>query len=207
MSNFQTASTDFIDEETLLAANFDVKKLKDDGYSLRALLNCCFSISQLREAGFTSLSLRCAGIGCRAQRDGGYTSEEVFRIGGFTNQQLYDAGYRADELREELNFSCDDLKECGYSANDQKMCGFLVNDLKASGYTSTEIAACSTPGEMMRAGYGKDVLKPMGMWRHDGTWEYYNSYWSCCHSINQNSKFCVASTTDHTLEGRTTVVT
>ena len=48
--------------------------------------------------------------------------------------------------------------------------------------------------EIFRAGYSKDELKPLGLWAHDGTWQQYNQYWSCCFDLDKKSKFCAPIT-------------
>jgi hypothetical protein len=47
--------------------------------------------------------------------------------------------------------------------------------------------------EILRAGYPKEKLKPLGLWPHDGQWHYYNNYWDCCFSLEKNSTCCAAT--------------
>jgi hypothetical protein len=42
----------------------------------------------------------------------------------------------------------------------------------------------------MRAGYKKEELKPLGIWPHDGKFQMYNQYWSCCYNIDRTTIFC-----------------
>ncbi len=46
--------------------------------------------------------------------------------------------------------------------------------------------------EMLRAGYPKADLKPLGVWPHDGEWQNYNQYWNCCFSLEKKSQYCAA---------------
>ncbi len=45
---------------------------------------------------------------------------------------------------------------------------------------------------MLRAGYPKTDLKPLGVWPHDGEWQNYNQYWNCCFSLEKKSQYCAA---------------
>ena len=47
--------------------------------------------------------------------------------------------------------------------------------------------------EILRAGYPKEKLKPLGLWPHDGQWQSYNNYWSCCFSLEKTSTCCAAT--------------
>lgn len=75
---------------------------------------------------------------------------------------------------------------------DVRACGiYTAKDLRDSGYTAFELKnAGFTAGELFRGGYTKEHLKPIGFYQHDGTWQNYNCYWSCCHSTDKNSVFC-----------------
>lgn len=45
--------------------------------------------------------------------------------------------------------------------------------------------------ELLRAGYTKNELKPLGAWQHDGVFKSYNQYWDCCFGLDRNTKYCV----------------
>ena len=113
------------------------------------------------------------------------------RHAGFTDRQLREGGFEAIELKEELSMTCADLRAAGYEAAALRQVGFLATDLRTAEFTVKDISSCCRAGEMRRAGFDKDQLKPLGMWKHDGEWQFYNQYWSCCHSIDATSVYCV----------------
>ena len=180
-----------IDEETLKAANFDAKTLYEQGFSAKALRAVWFDPDQLKDAGIPAISLRVAGFNCDDLREGGYDAAEAASA-GFTHEQLRRGGYDAVDMKETLKLTAGQCKTAGYGARDLKRVGFLAAELKEAGFSATELGQCCNPTEMSRAGFEKEVLKPLGYWKHDGEWQYYNQYWSSCHSLEGESIYCVA---------------
>ena len=123
-------------------------------------------------------------------REGSYNAKEVSDA-GFTNKQLMLGGYDAVDMKENLKLTAQQCRDAGYMAKELKKVGFMPAELKEAGYPATELATCCNPKEMFKAGYNKEVLKPLGFWKHDGEWQYYNQYWSCCHSLDSDSRFCI----------------
>jgi hypothetical protein len=68
--------------------------------------------------------------------------------------------------------------------------GSLAADQRRAGATAVELRGLYSPEELQRAGYTKEELKPVGIWAHDGQWQLYNQYWSCCFSLDKNSVYC-----------------
>lgn len=118
---------------------------------------------------------------------------------GFTNKQLRLGGFDAIDMKDVMKLSVKQCKEAGYTAYELRVVGFLASELKEAGFAAEDLATCCKPGEIYRTGFSKDVLKPLGFWKHDGEWQYYNGYWSCCHSLDGESIFCQALKSRNTL--------
>jgi len=189
MSAFNDDKT-FVDEAALRASNFSASVLRQQGYSLAALKSCCFSASELKEAGYESVALRCAGFDAEEQRLGGFSCADVFAA-GFSHIRLRLAGYTALDLCEGLHLSVEELKNAGFTAAQiRKATGVIASELKTAGFSALACSECATPGELLRAGFTKAELKPIGAWLHDGEYSYYNSYWSCCLATDRESQYC-----------------
>lgn len=76
-----------------------------------------------------------------------------------------------------------------------KAVGYRVSELRAIGFSAAEVMTSYTPGELLRAGYHKEELKPLGLWPHDGEWQNYNQYWQCCLSLDKQTVYCAPTMT------------
>ena len=192
MSSFEKVSggnKDFVDPESLQNADFNATTLRKQGFTLDALVKCQFEADQLIQAGFSVIELRCAGFDVALLREGGCCAIDCASA-GFTHQQLRRGGFTAAHLKEDLKLGARACKQAGYTCKEMIKVGFIANEMKIAGFTASEIADSCSAGEMLRAGFTKDVLKPLGKWEHDGDWQIYNQYWSCCHSLDSESTYC-----------------
>jgi ribosomal protein L13E len=178
-----------ITEEILTSQQFDAKKLKEAGHSAKQLKEAGFDAMELKAAGFTAVQLRVAGFSPADMRQGGYEIRDVLDA-GFNHRRLMLGGFSAVEMRETLDLNLDQLAAAGFQVAHLRPLGFMAAELRAIGYTAHDLKPFFTPGEILRAGYAKDELKPLGLWPHDGTWHSYNNYWDCCFSLDKKSKFC-----------------
>ena len=69
--------------------------------------------------------------------------------------------------------------------------GYRAKELRDIGFTASDLKPYYPPEELHRCGFTKDYLKPIGAWKHDGEWQFYNQYWGCCFSLEKNSLYCV----------------
>jgi len=178
--------------EDLQRCNFSAGALREEGFGATALRLCSFDAFELREAGFDALSLRVAGFGPKDLFEGGFSAKQVSDA-GFSASRLQSAGFEAIELKEELHLDCTALKLAGYKASEVRKVGYLPGDLKTAGYGPGDMLSCCTPAELVRAGFTKNELKPIGAHLHDGQWQLYNSYWSCCYSTDSTGQYCLAT--------------
>jgi intracellular multiplication protein IcmE len=208
-----------INEQQLRENQFSALKLKELGYGVDHLKACGFDARELHEAGFNAVQLRCAGFSPAELRQGGLTVIEVHEA-GFSHLRLIEAGFTAADLKDYLNLSLVELRQAGFKAGQLKAVGYIASELRAVGATAAEIKPYFTPGgkvtafltplpsltsfdmrtlffvtptEILRAGYPKDKLKPLGLWPHDGQWQHYNNYWSCCFSLDKTTTCCAAT--------------
>lgn len=75
--------------------------------------------------------------------------------------------------------------------------GYHSNELRAIGFTAAELVGLFDPEQLVRGGYSKEELKPIGAWKHDGQWQMYNQYWNCCYNLNSNSVYCEPLKMEH----------
>ena len=67
----------------------------------------------------------------------------------------------------------------------------LPTDLRAAGCKVHDVKDLYSSEELQRGGYTKEELKPEGLWPHDGQWQMYNKYWSCCFGLDKASLYCM----------------
>jgi len=91
-----------------------------------------------------------------------------------------------------LGLNLAQLKDAGYDPLSLKEIGFTAAELKSVGFSAEAVMPYYSPGEILRAGYLKTELKPLGLFPHDGEWQLYNNYWSCCHDLDKKSKYCAS---------------
>ena len=189
MASFQDKSLKEV-EDALRDTGFNPKALKDMGMTAGQLKATCFDCAELKEAGFNTVELRCAGFGVSELREGEFSAAEVSSA-GFSHTRLRKGGFEAEELKE-MGVSLMELARCGYTAAQLKACTFQCSELKSVGFTVADLRNLFTPGELHRAGYVKEDLKPHGLWPHDGDWQGYNKYWNCCFDLDKKSIYCTA---------------
>ena len=180
-----------ITEEDLVSSNFDASKLREKGFDEHQLKLAGFDAADLKAAGFNAVQLRCAGFTPADLKRGGFSVVDVSEA-GFNNSRLVEAGFTAHELKDKLNLNLMDLKNAGFGATELKGVGFVAAQLKSVGFTAKDIRHLYSPGEILRAGYSKAEMKPLGLWPHDGEWQSYNQYWNCCFSLDKKSLHCSA---------------
>jgi hypothetical protein len=115
-------------------------------------------------------------------------------LGGYSAIDIYSSNScdKVDQVTHDIDIKLEDLKLAGFNAKECRSCGFTAKDLKDVGYLPLEVKQAGyNPGEMFRAGFNKSELKPIGCWKHDGSWQNYNCYWSCCHSLEKSSEYCL----------------
>ncbi|MFB5029765.1 MAG: hypothetical protein WJU30_00310 [Candidatus Phytoplasma pruni] len=104
-----------------------------------------FSISQLREAGFTAKELRDAGYIAKELKESGYTNRQlnILEWGppynlkkkiGYTAKDFKDAGYTARELMTD-GFTAKELKDAGFTYEVLRFVGFTYQQLEDAGFT------------------------------------------------------------------------
>lgn len=180
-----------ITESDLLKYNFDCSRLRQEGgFNVFQLKDCCFDADDLKNAGFSAIELRCAGFNAEALRLGGYSVLDVSSA-GFTPLKLREAGFNAQEIQSDLHLNESDLKTAGFGAEELRDVGYRAKELKDIGFSAIDLQPFYPPEELIRSGFTKDDLQPIGAWKHDGQWQIYNQYWSCCFSLEKNSHYCI----------------
>ena len=178
-----------VEVEDLKRCSFSASALLAEGFELQALKQAGFDAFELREAGVQAIELRVSGFGPKELFEGGFSASQVASA-GWSASRLQSAGYEAIELKEELKLDCSALRSAGYRATELRRIGFIAADLKAAGFSAREMLPCCPPPELSRAGFVKSDLKPIGAFPHDGTWNSYNCFWSCCHSTDSQGLYC-----------------
>ncbi len=202
-----------ITEEVIKEASFSAVKLREMGFNETQMKNAGFDSGELREAGYNATQLRCAGFSPEQLRLGGFTLMDVSSA-GFGHNRLMRAGFTAIEMKEDLQLTLEQLIKAGFQAVHLKAVGFRAFELKAAGFLAKQLRQFFIPEgkqnlskgsffalynwyivylEILRCGYSKNELKPLGLWPHDGEWQHYNQYWSCCFSLNKKGKFCAGT--------------
>lgn len=99
------------------------------------------------------------------------------------------------DLKDHLLLNQEQLRDAGYDALELRTCGYRCQELKKIGFSARDLCDVGgfDAGEIIRSGYPKDDLKPLGIWPHDGVFQNYNQYWSCCLSMSKGSVYCQAT--------------
>ncbi|MFI4918091.1 MAG: type IVB secretion system protein DotG/IcmE [Legionellales bacterium] len=181
----------------LKRAGFTPDQLKAAGFTARDLLDAGFSPADLAKAGFTAAEIKAAqtqlspGIsiddiknnGCdvdvlKKEREAGVSatlikryagcSAQALKAAGFTDDDLANAGFTAQEIKEAIPLSDAAIKAAGCDANKLKklfdagvsakkiktLNGCSAESLKNAGYNIKSLAdAGFTPAELLAAGF------------------------------------------------------
>lgn len=197
-----------ITPDTLRQADHSAARLLDAGYSIEQCRNCDFTCEEFRLLGKGDRSmqlnltfivtiigksvdeLRCGGFTAKDMREGGFNCKEL-NDSGYNLHRLRLAGYLAVELRERLHVEATELHQAGYTADELRLLGYRANELKELGMSAKVLKDGNfSEGEVMRAGFLKEELKPIGCWPHDGQWNSYNQHWTCCQCLDKKISFC-----------------
>lgn len=150
---------------------------------------------QLKEGGFTAKQVFEAGFNIKRLRQAGYSASEISRDCHCTNVELKHAGFTATQLKVGVTPAPFEIQKCNIHEIFQieliQAVGCLASDLRLAGCKVQELKDLYSSEELQRAGYTKDELKPQGVWPHDGQWQIYNQYWSCCFGLDKASPYCV----------------
>ena len=108
-----------------------------------------------------------------------------------------------NQLRERLHVEAAELYQAGYTADELRLLGYRANELKQLGMSAKVLKDGNfNEGEVMRAGYTKEELKPIGCWPHDGQWNNYNQHWTCCQCLDKKRLFCEPVTIFQSTSGK-----
>lgn len=156
---------------TIIRASYlgdDVNKGNPDADATKGGISGCdlTSLRRAKQAGVSSVELRCKGCSAAALRAAGYTAGEL-REAGFTAKQLNEAGFSAAELKS-AGFTAEELKTGGYAAKNLISAGFSAAELKAVGFSGAELKAAGfTPQQLREAGFSAQELKAAGFTAQD----------------------------------------
>eukprot|EP00930_Biecheleria_cincta_P044635 TRINITY_DN3072_c0_g2_i2.p1 TRINITY_DN3072_c0_g2~~TRINITY_DN3072_c0_g2_i2.p1 ORF type:complete len:679 (-),score=108.11 TRINITY_DN3072_c0_g2_i2:127-2109(-) len=162
-----------------LGREFEAKKLKDNGLSLRDIKMKGYNVRQLRGAGFGVTDFTAAGVLLRQLNEAGFSAAEwksarfdATRLKAFcfTVEELKEAGFSCAELKE-ASFTATDLRRAGFSSAELKSlfscaelrcAGFNATDLRRAGFDASELkAGYFLPSQLKEAGFSLAELKSL----------------------------------------------
>ena len=134
----------------LKEAGFTALELKNQQYTLQELVDVGFIVVELRIAQYTAVELKATG----------FTIQELID-GGFEIEALKDADYEIGDLIS--HYSGSELKQMGYTLTDftlsasytvveLKAFGFLPAEFNADGYTVLELSGTFTISQLRISG-------------------------------------------------------
>jgi intracellular multiplication protein IcmE len=156
------------------------------GCSAQSLLAAGYTPKDLRDAGFSAADLRAAGLTPEQLKKAGYSGKDLLNA-GFTPQQLLASGFTPKQIAQaqdevlaakELaahhitNCSKEDLlaahKDHVSAQEIVQTLGCSAAALKAAGYSAADLKnAGFTPAELKNAGFSPEALKAAGFTAHD----------------------------------------
>ena len=148
--------------EQLKQCGFSAAELRAAGFSAAELRAAGFSAAELRAAGFSAAELRAAGFGDEALREASSSEDELqgaapseSKLVGTTNippptscmpervTKLRDSGVRANEIRQLLSCSDDELIAGGFNSEDLRQSDAQLIDSLPTSENSNETLEAS----------------------------------------------------------------
>jgi hypothetical protein len=139
---------------------FDVRSLKDAGFSCSELVSASLDPQALKSAGFLMSDFIAAGCDCVYLKSCGFNDVSSFKGANFSASSLKSAGFSALELSAAYDLAS--LQAAAFSTEELRLANFDVSSFKNAGHdaaASQDLSSSASLPVIFSMGFDEDVVR------------------------------------------------